>query len=259
MIGVFDSGVGGLSVLNEIRKRLPHHALIYFADTANVPYGDKSEAFIRDRSLIISEFLESEGAELIVIACNTATSAAAEAVRAEVSVQVVAIEPPVKPAVVASKTKIIGVLATEVTLRSPRYQSLLSRFGSGAKIISRVSNDLVPLIEAGLWETESGRAIVRDIVSHFLDHGADTLVLGSTHFSFLKGLVLELSDGKLQPIGPAEATAQQVQRVLQGRDVDESSQTHAPIELWVSGDLKEFEKNFATFSPYKVEFYQAEF
>ena len=256
MIGIFDSGVGGLSVLNEIRRLIPEESLLYFADTKNLPYGNKSESFLRARSLEISRFLYDQGAKILVIACNTATAAGVESVRENLNIPVIAVEPPIKPAVALSSSGIIGVLATELTLASQRFRTLIDRYAKDLKVIERSSNDLVPLVENCNWSDILGRTIIGKVVDEFVSQGVDAIVLGSTHFSFLKDIIIELSNGKLIPVGSAEATAQQALKIYKESGMIPVGQGQAKI--FVSGDLKLFKKNLAAFSSCKAEVYQAD-
>jgi glutamate racemase len=251
MIGIFDSGVGGLSVLNEIHKLLPTVPLLYFADSKNIPYGNKSQDFLRERSLEISNFLRNQGAKVIVIACNTATAAAAESIREKLPLPVVAVEPPIKPAVVLCRSGAMAAIATEVTLNSARFNALLYKFAKDIKVIKRVSNDLVPIVENHQWKDPSARSLLGRMIDEFLAEGVDTVVLGSTHFSFLKDSILELSKGRIAPVGSAEATAQQVLRVSSG--IFDNEQELARVKVLVSGNVDSFRENFSVFSEIEAE------
>lgn len=251
MIGIFDSGVGGLSVLNEVRALIPGESLLYFADSKNIPYGDKSEDFIRERSLQIAKFLKTKGIRLLVIACNTATAAGVDSIRNCLDIPVVAVEPPLKPAVAISISKTIGVIATKITLNSKRYKNLLNLCASNVAVIERPSNDLVPLVENFSWNNPQNHALLTAVVNNFIEKGVDAVVLGSTHFSFLKNSLIEISDRKLIPVGSAEATAQQVLKISKEKGFDLSGQ--GEITIFVSGDAKCFGENLKYFSEYKAE------
>lgn len=271
MIGIFDSGVGGLSVFNEIRRLLPAEQLLYFADTKNFPYGNKSEEFLRSRSLEISKFLCSQGARLLVIACNTATAAGVESVREFIDIPVVAVEPPIKPAVALSSTGVIGVIATDATIASKRFRSLVDKYGQEIRIIERSSNDLVPLVENLSWRDGTGQAILKSLGDEFLSQGADAVVLGSTHFSFLKDSLIQLFNDKLIPVGSAEATAQQVLKLIAQIDQSlispdrfdknrskEAAVKAGDLKILVSGDAKKFATNLPSFSNCNAEVFHTE-
>lgn len=247
MIGIFDSGVGGLSVLNEVKKLIPSENLLYCADTLHLPYGAKSEEFLRKRSLQIAEFLKAEGAEIIVIACNTATAAAAELIRDKIGIPVVAVEPAIKPAVAISVSKVIGAIATDITLASSRFSALLERYAVDVEVIKRPSNDLVSLVENCGWKEAKGRSLLSIVADDFVKSGVDAVVLGSTHFTYLKESLIELSNGVLIPIGSAEATAQQVLKVFTNLDL-KTRNVNGEVTIFVSGDADLFRNNLAHFS-----------
>ena len=184
-IGVFDSGVGGLSVLHDVRRELPHEHLLYVADSVHAPYGDRTQAFVEARSIAIVRFLVTQGAKAIVVACNTATSMAVDALRSEFSLPCVAMEPAVKPAVSITKSGVIGVLATTATLSSPRFARLVSHFGSDVDVVLQACPGLVEHVEKGELAHDATRALVEQYVRPLVARGADTLVLGCTHYPFL--------------------------------------------------------------------------
>ena len=176
-IGVFDSGVGGLSVLRHIRQALPHELLIYVADSGHVPYGDKSAQYIEQRALAITRFLVQQGATAIVIACNTATAAAATTLRSQFTLPIVAMEPAVKPAVAATRSGVIGILATTGTLASARFAALLERYRGSAEIITQGCPGLVEQVERGDLDGPETRMLIERYTAPLLARGADTLIL----------------------------------------------------------------------------------
>ena len=192
-IGVFDSGVGGLSVLREIRRELPFEDLLYVADSGHAPYGDKSPEAIEARATAIAEFLIGEGAKAVVVACNTATGAAARLLRARYPVPIVAMEPAVKPAVELTRTGVVGVLATRRTLASNSFTVLLGRIGGAAEILLQPCPGLVERVEAGDLDGDATRALLRDYLGPLIERGADTIVLGCTHYPHLRPLIGELA------------------------------------------------------------------
>lgn len=185
-IGVFDSGVGGLSVLTSLRQALPQEDFLYLADSAHAPYGEKSPDYIRARCFALCDFLLRQGVKAIVIACNTATAVALPTLRAHYAVPIIALEPAVKPAVSASRRHEVGVLATARTLESQHFLDLAARFAGQAHIIPQPCPRLVALLEAGEEHSPAMQKAVHDYVVPLLAAGADALVLGCTHFVFLR-------------------------------------------------------------------------
>jgi glutamate racemase len=213
-IGVFDSGVGGLSVLRHIRAQLPSVPLLYVADSGHVPYGDKTQDYIRERSLVLTEFLVRQGAAAVVIACNTATAAAAASLRARFDFPIIAMEPAVKPAVSATRSGVVGVLATVGTIESARFAALLEQYAGDVEIVTQACPGLVEQVEAGDLESTATRDLVARYARSLVERGADTIVLGCTHFPFLKPLIAELVGSGVQLIDTGEAVARQVVRRL---------------------------------------------
>ncbi|WP_313464417.1 glutamate racemase [Pseudomonas nitroreducens] len=240
-VGVFDSGVGGLSVLHEIRARLPHESLIYLADCGHVPYGEKTPEYIRARCRAIAEFLLGRGAKALVLACNTATAAAAADLR-ELYPQlpIIAMEPAVKPAAEATRSGVVGVLATTGTLKSARFAALLDRFASDVRVITQPCPGLVERIELGDLDGPQTRELLQSYVAPLLAEGCDTLILGCTHYPFLRPLLRQLVPADVSLIDTGAAVARQLERVLQVRGM--LAEGHAKkIELWTSGAVEAFE------------------
>jgi glutamate racemase len=213
-IGVFDSGVGGLTVLREIRALLPAEDLLYVADSGHAPYGDKPTAQITARALTVCDFLLGEGAKALVVACNTATGAAAQTLRERLQVPIIAMEPAVKPAVGLTRSGVIGVLATSQTLASHNFVQLLGRFRGGANVLVQPCPGLVDQIERGELDSADTRALLADLVLPLLDQGADTLVLGCTHYPHLTPLLRELVGPDVIIADSGAAVARQVHRRL---------------------------------------------
>lgn len=214
MIGVFDSGLGGLSVLAAVAHALPRADLVYLADTAHVPYGDKPDGFIAGRVLAIGHHLADRGCDLLVVACNTATTAAIQTLRdALPDIPVVGIEPGVKPAAQSSLTRRIAVLATEATAQSRRLAQLIERHADGVRV------DIVPCpgwashVETLQPDTPAFRAEVERKILPLLDAGADRIVLGCTHYAFLAPLMAPLVAGRAELVDVATAVARQVVRL----------------------------------------------
>jgi len=212
-IGVFDSGVGGLSVLQHIREALPEANLIYVADSGHVPYGGRSAAFIEARAMALTRFLLSQGAEAIVIACNTATAAAALPLRKQFSkIPFIGMEPAVKPAVAATQSNVVGVLATVGTLESARFAALLEKYAGNVKIATQGCPGLVELVERGDLHSIEARRLVERYTKPLLDAGADTFILGCTHYPFLAPLIHEVVGEEITLIDTGAAVARELKR-----------------------------------------------
>ena len=185
MIGVYDSGVGGLSVWRELVKLMPDEDYVYFSDAAYCPYGPKDPAFIVERASAVTDFFLEKGCELIVVACNTATAAAISHLRAHYSIPFVGMEPAIKPAILRSRSGVVGVLATAGTFKGKLYLSTLARFAGDVKVIERVGEGLVETVEKGILDGPEVEALVRRCIDPMLEAGADHIVLGCTHYPFL--------------------------------------------------------------------------
>lgn len=213
-IGVFDSGVGGLSVLHHIRATLPADRLIYVADSAHVPYGDKSAHYIEQRSEKLTQFLIEQGADAIVVACNTATAAAVPLLRQQFALPIVGMEPAVKPAVAATRSGVVGVLATIGTLESARFAALLERHAGNVKIVTQGCPGLVEQVESGDLHGIYTRELVERYTAPLLAQGADTLILGCTHYPFLAPLIREVAGEGVMLVDTGAAVARHLQRRL---------------------------------------------
>ncbi|GAB4581256.1 MAG: glutamate racemase [Anaerolineales bacterium] len=214
-IGLFDSGVGGLSVLREIRKQLPHESLIYFADQAHVPYGARPLEEVRAFSEAITRWLLAQGAKLIVIPCNTASAAALRYLRQQYpAVPFVGMEPAVKPAAEQTQTGVVGVLATPVTFQGELYASVVERFAQGVKVLQHTCPGLVNEIERGAVGGNGARHILEDALHPMLEQGVDTVVMGCTHYPFVIPLIQEITGPNVRVIDPSPAVARQVGRLL---------------------------------------------
>ena len=214
-IGLFDSGIGGLTVAAAVRERLPREALVYFGDAANAPYGPRPAAEIVALSRAATEWLLDHGAKIIVVACNTATAAALETLRASYpDTPFVGMEPAVKPAAAATRTGRIGILATQATLGSERYHRLAERFANTSLVLEDPCLGLVPRIEAGGWEDPETEKLLRHIMDPMLEAGIDTLVLGCTHYPLVRPLIEAIAGPEVRIIDPAPAVARQTERLL---------------------------------------------
>ncbi len=235
-MGIFDSGVGGLSVLREIHSALPAESVCYVADSGNAPWGDKSADFVRERGLKLGRFLADQGAKAIVIGSNTGTAGSAEALRGALTIPVVGIEPGIKPAVAATRTGVVGVIVPRLVGGSDRLASLLGRFGSEARVITQPVPGLVEFIETADLDSPELRSMVDGYVRPLVEQGADTLVLGSTHYVFLKPLLTELFGTRLTLIETGAAIARQLGRVLEERGLSAPDGSAATERFWTSGD-----------------------
>lgn len=236
-IGVFDSGVGGLSVLREIRARLPRESLLYLADSGHVPYGEKSAEYIRQRCQGIAAFFLQRHAKALVVACNTATAAAVADLRERYpTLPVIGMEPAVKPAVAASRSRVIGVLATTGTLQSARFAALLDRFASDVRVITQPCPGLVELIEAGRLDAPETRALLDRLVRPLLAEGCDTLILGCTHYPFIAPLLRQLLPPGNSLIDTGSAVARRLENVLLERGM--CSDGKGDVRFWSSGDTQ---------------------
>jgi len=239
-IGVFDSGVGGLSVLRRIRAALPDEDLLYVADSAHAPYGMKSAAFIEARALAVAEFLVAQNAKALVVACNTATSAAIIALRERFDMPIIGMEPAVKPAIEATRSGVIGVLATSGTLESARFAELVQRFGSQARVVVQPCPGLVEQVESGDLSGPATRALLSGFVTPLLAQGVDTLVLGCTHYPFLQPLLRELAGDEVALIETGAAVARQLARRLVETDFRSAQQVGTEV-FFSSGDPRHLE------------------
>ncbi len=220
-IGVFDSGVGGLSVLRHIQAQLPHEDLMYIADAGFAPYGNKSEQVVAERSLAVARFLIEQGAKAIVVACNTATVAAIKLLRANFpDMPIVGVEPGLKPAAAASRNGTIGVLATEVTLAGEKFLLLREQISSAsqAQFLLQGCPGLVEQIELGEFDSAATDAMLKKFIVPLLDRGADTLVLGCTHYPFVRAsierIVAQATPREVVLVDTGDAVARQLARLL---------------------------------------------
>ena len=234
-VGLFDSGVGGLSVLREIRASMPAESVYYVADSAHAPWGDKPPSFVRDRALTISRFLLGRGAKAIVIGSNTGTAGSAEALRASLPIPVVGIEPGIKPAVAATRSRVIGAIVPAAVGESDRLRSLVERFGGGVRIVIQPVPGVVEHIEAGDLGGPELRSMLVGYVRPMLDAGADAIVLGSTHYVFLKPLLREIAGPEVALIETGAAVARRLENVLDEQGLRAAGRGGVE-RFWTSGD-----------------------
>jgi glutamate racemase len=234
-VGVFDSGVGGLSVLRAIRRELPHENLLYVADSAYAPYGDRPTGYIENRATAVVQFLIAEGAKAVVVACNTATGIAVDALRSRFSLPIVAIEPAVKPAASHTRSGVVGVLGTTQTLSSSKFSRLLATYGENVEIVVQSCPGLVEQVERGELSSPATRLLVQQYVRPLLDKGADTLVLGCTHYPFLSSVIQAVAGPGVAVINPAEAVARELRRRLESGDRLSRNTRQGTEQFWTSG------------------------
>ena len=243
-IGIFDSGAGGLSVYRELVKVLPRERYLYFSDNAHCPYGEKTAAYIQERGRTITEVLLGLGADIIVVACNTATAAAIATLRAEYpAVPFIGMEPAVKPAALGTRSGVIGVLATAGTLKGSKYLNTRGLYQDNVKIVEHVGQGFVELVENGILDGPEAETTVRASLQPLLDAGADTIVLGCTHYPFLQPLIERLAGPEVKVIDPAPAVARQTVRILQERGIP-TGEGPFSVDLYFSGEPDSLERIF---------------
>jgi glutamate racemase len=238
-IGVFDSGVGGLSVLRSIREQMPEENVHYFGDQGHVPYGPRSMEQIQNFSEGITKFLLDHDSKLIIVACNTASAAALTYLRTRFpSVSFVGMEPAVKPAAENTKTGKVGVLATPATFQGALYASVVERFGAGVELFQHTCPGLVSQIEKGDLESSVTRAILEDALHPMLEKNIDTVVLGCTHYPFVIPLIEQIVGENVRVIDPAPSVARQAKRLLEARGTKNQTQGHpSSVRFFTSGDV----------------------
>ena len=241
-IGIFDSGVGGLSVLRAIRAQMPEESVIYFGDQGHIPYGPRPMEQIRDFSEAITRFLLDQGARVIVVACNTASAAALKYLRETFpNVPFVGMEPAVKPAAEHTQTGKVGVLATPATFQGELYASVVERFANGVELFQNTCSGLVQEVEQGNLNGDETRRILEEALQPMLEKNIDTVVLGCTHYPFVIPLIQEIVGESVRVIDPAPAVARQVRRVLEAKGWKSDSDRPGGMKLFTSGDVEKLE------------------
>ena len=236
-IGIFDSGIGGISVLRAIREQMPEEAILYFGDQGHIPYGPRPMQQIRDFSEAIARFLLEHGAKIIVVACNTASAAALTYLRGLFpQAQFVGMEPAVKPAAEHTHTGKVGVLATPATFQGALYASVVERFANGVELFQNTCPGLVQQIEQGNLQGEQTRRILEDALLPMLEKNIDTVVLGCTHYPFVIPLIQDIVGKGVRVIDPAPAVARQTRRLLDARGIRNSSSSRGDVSFYTSGD-----------------------
>jgi glutamate racemase len=240
-IGIFDSGVGGLSVLRAIRQYIPFESIVYLADQAHVPYGPRPLDEVRAFSTRITRFLLDRGAKIIVVACNAASAAALHSLRQTYpTIQFVGMEPAVKPAAEITRTGQVGVLATPATFQGELYASVVERFGHGVTLHQDSCAGLVNQIEKGELDSPGTRAILEQALRPMLAHGIDTVVLGCTHYPFVIPLVQSICGPDVRVIDPAPAVARQTAHLLQAVHLDYPGPEQGSLRFFTTGPARAF-------------------
>lgn len=237
-VGVFDSGVGGLSVLQALRQELPHEHFLYVGDSGCAPYGDRSAEFVVERAITITEFLVSQNAKAVVVACNTATAAAVASLRTRFVIPIVAIEPAVKPAASRTRSRVVGVLATTGMLASPNMGKLLASYGSDVEFVIQPCPGLADQVEKGELASEETRALVERYVRPIIDKGGDIVVLGCTHYPFLRPLIQKMAGPAVEVIDPATPVARELRRRLASAGLLNGAANMGTERFWTTGAVE---------------------
>ena len=235
-IGIFDSGVGGTSIWKEIHQLLPHENTIYLADSANAPYGLKGKKTITNLSAKNTEYLISRGCKLIVVACNTATTNAIDFLRSHYDIPFIGIEPAIKPAALNSQTKAVGILATKGTLSSELFHKTTNLFASNVKVVERIGDGIVELIESGQLYSEAMKELLKEYIKPMIDADIDYLVLGCTHYPYLIPILIELLPTHVKIIDSGEAVARQTKAILEKSNLINTTTIKPKIEFYTNGN-----------------------
>ena len=233
-IGVMDSGVGGLTVMQHIHRLLPHEHLNYVADSQYAPYGSLSPESITDRCFTIADFLIEQNVKALVVACNTATAASIQLMRAKYALPIIGMEPAVKPAALASRNGIIGVLATVGTLKSAQFAALLTNYGQDIQVHTQGCIGLVECIERGEIHAASTKALIAEYCAPLLEAGADTIVLGCTHYPFVRDVIQGVVGEGVTVIDTGEAVAKHLQATLEVQSLLTSIEEEADVLVWTN-------------------------
>ena len=238
-IGVFDSGIGGLTVARELMRQLPHESIIYFGDTARVPYGPKSPETVVRYSREITSFLRDQGVKAVVVACNTATAHALPTLREEYELPIIGvIEPGSRAAARATRSGNVGVIGTQGTISSRAYERAISAEAPTAHIVARACPLFVPLVEEGWLEREATSLIAREYLGAFVEAKVDTLVLGCTHYPLLKRVIGEVVGREVRLIDSAEETAAETGVALRERGLERADSAE-PVYRFIASDVPE--------------------
>ena len=255
-VGVFDSGVGGLTVAREIMRQLPNENIVYFGDTARVPYGSKSKDNIIRYSRQIINFLKTKNVKAIVIACNTASALALDVVREEIDIPIIGVvEPGARAALEVTQTKKIGVIGTEATIRSAMYEKIIQGHDSEATVIGKACPLFVPLVEEGFAKHKVTEEIIDYYLASLLETDIDSLILGCTHYPLLRSRIREYVGDRITLVNPAYETAMDLKKLLENSNMENTGegQEHASYSFYVSDAADKFKQFANPILPYDIE------
>ncbi len=254
-VGVFDSGVGGLTVAREIMRHLPNENIVYFGDTARVPYGSKSRDNIIRFSRQIIRFLETKEVKAIVIACNTASALALDVVREEIDIPIIGVvEPGARAALEITQTNKIGVIGTEATIRSAMYEKIIQGLKPEASVVGKACPLFVPLVEEGFAKHDVTKEIIDYYLSPLMKTDIDSLILGCTHYPLLRSRIREYVGDKITLVNPAYETAMDLKSLLESKDmVNADEQEHGTYSFYVSDAADKFKQFANSILPYDIE------
>ena len=255
-IGVFDSGVGGLTVAREIMRQIPNERIVYFGDTARVPYGSKSKDNIIRYSRQIINFLKTKNVKAIVIACNTASALALDVVREEIDIPIIGVvEPGARAALEITQTKKIGVIGTEGTIRSAMYEKIIQERDPEAGVIGKACPLFVPLVEEGFAKHKVTQEIIDYYLASFLETDIDSLILGCTHYPLLRSRIREYVGDRITLVNPAYETAMDLKKLLEDSNMENTGegQEHATYSFYVSDAADKFKQFANSILPYDIE------
>ena len=255
-IGVFDSGVGGLTVAREIMRQLPNERIVYFGDTARVPYGSKSKETVTRFSRQIVRFLQMQDVKAIVVACNTASAYALDELEQEVDIPIIGVvKPGAKTAIEATHNGKIGVIATQATIGSGIYKRYIEENDTSVRVVEKACPLFVPLVEEGLWEDPVTDEIARRYLSELIDIDIDTLILGCTHYPLIRSTVGKIMGDKVTLVNPAYETARELKELLEKEDLESDKRPELGTELYrffVSDAAEKFQKFANSIIPYGI-------
>jgi glutamate racemase len=237
-LGAFDSGMGGLSVIKDLRHLLPHEDIVYYADHANCPYGARPDEWLRERSAQITAFLLEHGAKAVVVACNTASAAGLHHLRAIYDLPVIGLVPALKPAVETTRTGVVGVIATPFAINGRLLTDVIERFAvpAGVQVVKIAPEGWVEAVERGDLDTPATREAVERDLAPILDSGADMLVLGCTHYPFLKPLIRDVVGDKITIIDSGAGVSRHTANVLRSADLLRPAATPGKLTVYTSGN-----------------------
>ena len=255
-VGVFDSGVGGLTVAREIMRHLPNESIVYFGDTARVPYGSKSEDNIIRYSRQIVNFLKTKGVKAIVIACNTASAQALDVVQKEYPIPIIGVvEPGARAALEVTEAKKIGVIGTEGTVRSGMYEKVIQGIQPDVEVMTKACPLFVPLVEEGFKDHHVTEEIIDFYLASMKESDIDALILGCTHYPLLRSKIMEYVGDKIKLVNPAYETAMDLRKLLQENDMEnpDVEGDHGSYSFYVSDAADKFKQFANSILPYDIE------